>query len=74
MGSNDEVVKYTRSIGLRAKKDPFMLNHPRFHLNEHLQRKMQEYSIKDLSDTCVNPLANHPLTPFDIQMRITLTF
>ena len=42
------------SLVLQANKDRFMLKQLKFQLNQHLERRKQEFSTKDFSDTCVN--------------------
>ena len=53
MRSKDEVVTYARSIGLQTNKDLFTVKQLKIQLNQHLERKKQEYSIKDFSDTFI---------------------
>ena len=54
MGSKDEVVAYAKSCGLKAEKDRCTLKQLKFLVNQHLERKKQEYTSDGFLDTCID--------------------
>ena len=54
MRSKDEVVAYAKSCSLKAEKDRCTLKQLKFHVNQHLERKKQEYTSNGFLDTCIN--------------------
>ena len=54
MRSKDEVVAYAKSCGLKAEKDWCTLKQLKFHVNQHLERKKQEYTSNGFLDTCIS--------------------
>ena len=43
-----------KTCGLKTEKDRYTLKQLKFHLNQHLQRKKQEYTSNGFLDTCIN--------------------
>ena len=56
MRSKDEVVASAKSCGLKAEKDWCTLKQLKFHVNQHLERKKQEYTSSGFLDTCITVL------------------
>ena len=54
--SKDKVVAYEKSCGLKAEKDRCTLKQLKFHVNQHLERKKQEYTSSGFLDTCITVL------------------
>ena len=54
MRSKDEVAAYAKSCGLKAEKDRCTLKQLKLHVNQHLDRKKQEYTSNVFLDTCIN--------------------
>ena len=54
MRSKDKIVAYAKSYSLKAEKDQCTLKQLKFLVNQHLERKKQEYTSNGLLDTCIN--------------------
>ena len=54
MRSKDEVVAYAKSYGLKSDKDRCTLKQLKFHVNQHLECKKQEYTSNGFLDTSIN--------------------
>ena len=54
MRSKDKIVAYAKSYSLKAEKDQCTLKRLKFHVNQHLEHKKQEYTSNGFLDTCIN--------------------
>ena len=54
MRSKDKIVAYAKSYSLKAEKDQCTLKRLKFHVNQHLERKKQEYTSNGFFNTCIN--------------------
>ena len=54
MRLKDEVVTYVKSCSLKAEKDRCTLKQLKFHGNQHLERKKEEYTSNGFFDTFIN--------------------